>query len=182
MSIYTIVFKALLVFGLLLQYGCNNTEPNNQTSPQAQDDSAVKSDKRWSLASYSIEGDEHTSALRNINVTIAFTSSDQGTITGFTGFDGCNVFVSDQVMLVGENVLQVNGVNVDAGFCAELQTTDYLQQNDFFYSVITSSFTYVNSDEQIILQTPTKRTLRFEPCIPIDPDSLDSGCGSIPQG
>ncbi len=148
--------------------------PNSSCLPEK-----LSIDKRWVLTSYSSDAGDPAPAVEAVPFNFAFNITDQGRRTGFYGFDGCNVFSSDGVMLEGTTITPVNGVNTDGRSCGALQFADYLMQFDHFYSVISDTFSYDEMNDQLVLSSSTGSSLMFGLCIAIDSDSLDSICEPI---
>lgn len=153
-----------------------NTQNND---PIVNNNTAISDDRRWLLTSHGSETNETTPATLEAPFTFAFTYSQQNQISGFFGFDGCNVFSSGMVMVDGKVVMPVQGVNVDAASCGNLSFTEYLLQFDSFYNVISNTFSYESSPTELVLTALAGNSLTFQPCMPIDPNSLDSNCEPI---
>ena len=161
-------FVATSVFMLL---GCSSTEISPMDAAEAS-----PLEGRWVLISYSSDAVDLTPAVDAIPFNFAFNISEQGQPVGFFGFDGCNVFTTAEALEEGNVIMPVNGVNVDGRFCGSLEFAEYLMQFDFFYSVISDTFSYHRANTQLILKSLTGSTLTFDPCVAVDPDSLDSIC------
>lgn len=163
--------KLILSIVFVVLIGCSN---NDESVLEAVNSSS--NDKRWSLTSYGSETNGSTPATLEVTFIFAFTHSEQNQISGFFGFDGCNVFASEMVIIDGNVVMPVQGVSVDDGGCGNLSSGEYLLQFDHFYSVISNTFSYESAPTQLVLTALAGNFLTFQPCMPIDPNSLDSIC------
>lgn len=165
----------MLFFAVCLSaIGCSNSENSNSGNTDQ-----MPNGRNWVLVSYGLETGDSIPAVDDVQFTLTYNLTGGDQITGFAGFDGCNAFSSTEVIHEGENILPVNGVNVDGAVCGNLQFAEYLQQFDHFYSVISNTFSSQAIDSKLQLKSPSEQYLLFDPCNPVDPNSLDSICEPI---
>jgi len=171
--IILVVFNALLI-------GCSDSDQPQMTEDvlvTANDlDDIAPDQSRWVLNSYQSNRNEPIPAVSEAPFNFSFVFNDEGDRTGFFGFDGCNVFLSENILMDGNTVMPVNGVSVDTLACGNLTFDAYISQFDFFYTVISDSFIYEEVNSQLVLRSMSGQTLTFDPCILIESDNIASMC------
>ncbi len=132
--------------------------------------------RSWLLESYTSESGELTIAAADVPYTFRFTFIDQGTLDGFGGFDDCNAFGTAGILLQENLITPVNGINVDTGSCDNRLLGVNANQGQFFFSVISNTFSYQTANSQLVLKSQSGKLLTFSQCELIDTVSIDSIC------
>ncbi len=199
------VYALLLSSGLIAVSGCTKASPTAELDPQLDSGSigsttttttedtlaeGVAQDEGvnghvWQLRAYGQQDEPAVQAIAGITMTYSLQVSSALSVNAvtqneekasFIGFDGCNAYGAYSVLIEGTLVTGQHDINVDAGDCGNLGYINYPVQRDYFYSVLQGPYTYSLLGTSLLLQTSAGRTLQFDPCEPVDPDSLDSLC------
>ena len=127
----------LLLIASTLLNGCGGSE---LTSDPGLSQIDLVNGRTWELTSYT---EQNTNSVQaQPDYTIRFLLFNETNL--FSGFDGCNTFSSQQLVVEDENqrISSLDGINVDGLFCENLQFSEYLLQFDVFYSALSSPFNY----------------------------------------
>ncbi len=170
----------------VLSAGCSTgTGSDNQSQPDtidapltdiAETEESITIDGRWLLASYTSEDGGLTMAAVDVPFSFFFSRNDQGEIAAFGGFDSCNAYGSEQINVQNDMIFVVEGISIDTGSCDNRLFGLNANQGEFFFSVISDSFTYQVVNSQLILESLSGRSLTFNVCEPVDPDGIGFGC------
>jgi len=136
-------------------------------------------ERRWTLVSYQYDTGDPIAALDDVPFNFSFVFNNMGDRIGFIGFDGCNAFSSEGILVQENIVTPVNGVPFDDGLCENLNFEEYISQAAILTAVITDTFSFEETESLLVLRSLIGQTLTFVPCIFVDPNNFTSFCEPI---